>query len=264
MKVRLKSGTIINYLDQGEGHPVLLIHAFPLNHTMWQPQTAHLSQRFRVIAPDVRGFGESLPPAAWTIMQMCEDLKEFADVLDLDPYAVIGISMGGYIALPFTFWFPDKVRQLVLADTRARADNDPEKQGRTEMMATLVRNGIEVLPKLMLPRLLRPDPSPNAVEFVTSIILENHPSAAIYALMAMRDRPDASMTLNRINCPTLVIAGEHDAALEDCKKIAETVREGRFVEIPRAGHLSNIDNPNAFNQTLDEFLTQPTLDEFIF
>lgn len=260
MKVRLKSGTIINYLDQGDGHAILLIHAFPLNHTMWQPQTAHLSKRFRIIAPDIRGFGESLPPAPWTMMQVCEDLKEFVDVLDLDNYAVVGISMGGYIALPFTFWFPDKVRQLVLADTRARADNEAEKQGRTEMMTRVVREGIQVLPKVMLPRLLRPDPSPEAVEFVTSIILENDPSAAMYALMAMRDRPDASMALERINCPTLVIAGEHDVVtrIEECKTMAETLREGTFVQIPKAGHLSNIDNPKTFNQALDEFLVVPS------
>jgi pimeloyl-ACP methyl ester carboxylesterase len=258
VKVRLKSGTIINYLDngvdQGDGHAILLIHAFPLNHTMWQPQTAHLSPRFRIIAPDVRGFGESLPPTPWTMMQMCEDLKEFVDVLDLDSYAVAGISMGGYIALPFTFWFPDKVRQLVLADTRARADNDAEKQGRTEMMATLVRDGLQVLPKLMLPRLLRPDPSQEAVEFVTSIMLENHPSAAMYALMAMRDRPDSTMTLERINCPTLVIAGDFDGARDECRAMADRLPEGTFIQIPRAGHLSNIDNPKVFNQALDEFL----------
>jgi pimeloyl-ACP methyl ester carboxylesterase len=256
VKVRLKSGTIINYLDQGDGHAVLLIHAFPLNHTMWQPQTAHLSRRFRIIAPDVRGFGESLPPTPWTMMQVCEDLKEFVDILDLESYAVVGISMGGYIALPFTFWFPDRVRQLVLADTRARGDNEAEKQARTEMMATLVREGIQVLPKLMLPRLLRPNPSPAAVEFVTSIIVENDASAVMYALMAMRDRPDSSMTLERINCPTLVIVGEHDVVtrIEECRTMAEALPEGIFVQIPKAGHLSNVDNPTAFNQTLDEFL----------
>jgi pimeloyl-ACP methyl ester carboxylesterase len=261
VKVRLKSGTIINYLDQGDGAAVLLIHAFPLNHTMWQPQTAHLSSRFRVIAPDIRGFGESLPPTPWTIMQVCEDLREFLDVLDLENYAVVGISMGGYIALPFTFWFPDKVRQLVLADTRARADNDAEKQGRTEMMGKIVRDGIQILPNLMLPRLLRPDPSPQAVEFVTSIILENDPSAAMYALMAMRDRSDASIALERINCPTMVIAGEHDVVtrIEECKTMAEIVSEGIFVQIPKAGHLSNIDNPKAFNEALDDFLVVPSL-----
>jgi pimeloyl-ACP methyl ester carboxylesterase len=256
VKVRLRSGNVINFLDQGEGHPVLLIHAFPLNHTMWQPQTAHLSSRFRIIAPDVRGFGESLPPAPWTIMQVCEELREFAEILELETYALVGISMGGYIALPFTFWFPDKVRQLVLSDTRARADNDGEKQGRTDMMATLVREGKQVLPSLMLPRLLRPDPAPEAVEFVTSIILENDPAAAMYALMAMRERSDSSMALERINCPTLVVAGEHDAVtrVDECRTMAETIPEGTFLQIPRAGHLSNIDNPRAFNEALDGFL----------
>ena len=256
MKLRLQSGTIINFLDQGDGHPVLLIHAFPLNHTMWQPQAAHLSQRFRVIAPDVCGFGESLPAAPWTIMQMCEDLKEFVDVLELENYVIAGLSMGGYIAIPFTFWFPDKVRQLVLADTRARADTDAEKQARTEMMAELARQGNRTLPKLMLPRLLRPDPSAEAVEFVTSIITENDPSAAMYALMAMRDRPDSTMALERINCPALVLAGELDSVtrVEECSAMAETIPNAMFVQIPRAGHLSSVENPKAFNQALDEFL----------
>ncbi len=189
-------------------------------------------------------------------MQMCEDLKEFVDVLDLENYAIVGLSMGGYIAIPFTFWFPDKVRQLVLADTRARADTPAEKQARTQMMAELVRQGNQILPTLMLPRLLRPDPTPQAVEFVTSIITENDPSAAMHALIAMRDRPDSSMALDRINCPTLVLAGEFDSVtrIDECRAMAETMPNAMFVEISRAGHLSNVDNPKAFNQALDQFL----------
>ena len=223
---------------------------------MWQPQAAHLSPRFRVIAPDIRGFGESLPPSPWTVLQMAEDLKEFLDELEVDSCAVAGISLGGYIALPFTFWFPEKVRQLVLAGTRARADNDAEKAARTEMMAELVRHGNRILPKLMLPRLLQPNPSAEAVRFVTSIITENDPSASMYALMAMRDRPDSSMALGRMNCPTLVLAGEHDSVtrVDECRAMAEAIPDGTFLEIPRAGHLSNIENPKAFNQALDDFL----------
>jgi 3-oxoadipate enol-lactonase len=256
MKLRLKSGAVVNFLDQGNGHAVLLVHAFPLNHTMWQPQTAHLSPRFRVIAPDIRGFGESLPPSPWTILQVAEDLKELLDELEVDSCAVVGLSMGGYIVLPFTFWFPEKVHQLVLADTRARTDNDTEKAARTEMMTQLVRHGSGILPELMLPRLLRPNPSAGAVEFVTSIIKENNPSAAVYALMAMRDRPDASMALSRINCPTLVLAGEHDVVtrIDECRAMAQVIPDATFLEIPRAGHLSNVDNPKAFNQALDDFL----------
>ena len=256
MKLRLKSGAVLNFLDQGDGHPVLLVHAFPLNHTMWQPQTAHLSPRFRVIATDIRGFGESLPPSPWTILQAAEDLKDLLDQLEVDNCAVVGLSMGGYIALPFVFWFPEKVRQLVLADTRARADNEAEKAARTEMMTQLVRQGNGILPKLMLPRLLRPNPSAEAVEFVTSIITENDPSAAMYALIAMRDRPDSSMALSRINCPTIVLAGEHDLVtrIDECRAMAQGIPEAMFLEIPGAGHLSNIDNPKAFNQALDDFL----------
>jgi pimeloyl-ACP methyl ester carboxylesterase len=257
VKLRLQSGRIVNFLDQGEGPPVLLIHAFPLNHTMWQPQTAHLSPRFRVIAPDIRGFGESLPAAPWTIMQMCEDLKEFLDQLEVQKCAIVGLSLGGYIALPFTFWFPECVYQLVLADTRARADSAAERSARTEMMAELVRQGNEALPKLMLPRLLRPNPSAEVVRFVTSIITENDPSAAMYGLIAMRDRPDSSVVLGRINCPTLVLAGEldHITRVEECQNMAEEIPNGMFHKIPNAGHLSNVENPKAFNQALDDFLT---------
>lgn len=247
----------LNYTDQGNGPAVLLIHAFPLDHTMWKPQIDHLSGTFRVIAPDIRGFGGSSPASAWTIEEMCDDLCEFLDSLNVAACAIVGLSMGGYIALAFYAKYAPRVRQLVLANTRARADNDAEKAARTEMIAALEQGGIAVLPDRMLPRLLKPNPSAEAARFLRALILRTDPEAAIYAVMAMRDRADASTVLHRITCPTLVIAGEHDgiARIDECRAMAEAVPAGRFVQIPDAGHLSNVENPEAFNRALDSFLT---------
>ena len=109
MKIALPSGTL-NYLDEGSGPAVLLIHAFPLDHTMWQQQVAALSNRFRVIAPDVRGFGGSLPASPWTIEEFCTDLAQFLDRLNCSNCAVVGLSLGGYIGLPFYSKYPNRVR----------------------------------------------------------------------------------------------------------------------------------------------------------
>lgn len=255
MKIRLKSGTL-NYLDQGNGPAVLLIHAFPLNHTMWHPQVAALAPRFRIIAPDIRGFGESLPATPWTIEEMCGDLAEFLDNLNVKTCAVAGLSMGGYIGLPFCLNYPDRVRQIILANTRARADNETEKAARTDMIAALEQHGAGILPDRMLPRLLQPNPSPEVVQLVRSIMANTSASAAIYAVMAMRDRPDCSTLLHQIKSPALVIAGEHDMItnINECRSIAEGIPGGRFVSIPGAGHLSNLENPQEFNRALTDFL----------
>lgn len=255
MKIRLKSGTL-NYLDQGNGPAVLLIHAFPLNHTMWHPQVAALAPRFRIIAPDIRGFGESLPATPWTIEEMCGDLAEFLDNLNVKTCAVAGLSMGGYIGLPFCLNYPDRVRQIILANTRARADNETEKAARTDMIAALEQHGAGILPDRMLPRLLQPNPSPEVVQLVRSIMANTSASAAIYAVMAMRDRPDCSTLVHQIKSPALVIAGEHDMItnINECRSIAEGIPGGRFVSIPGAGHLSNLENPQEFNRALTDFL----------
>ena len=255
MKIQFESGTV-NYLDQGAGPAVLLIHAFPLNHTMWQPQLATLTSRFRVIAPDVRGFGESGPPSPWTMDEMANNMAEFLDRLRISESAVVGLSMGGYISLPYYSQYPQRVRQLVLADTRARADTETEKAARTDMIAALEQGGIAILPGRMIPRLLQPDPSPDVVRLVREMIETTGVSAAIHAVAAMRDRADSSTLLRRLQCPALVIAGQNDLItnIQESRAMAESIPGGRFVGISKAGHLSNLENPEEFNRALAEFL----------
>ncbi|MBI2149502.1 MAG: alpha/beta fold hydrolase [Acidobacteria bacterium] len=255
MKVQIKSGTM-NYLDRGTGPAVLLIHAFPLNHAMWQPQIAPLAADHRVIAPDVRGFGESVPASPWTIEDLCNDLDELLETLGVEECAVAGVSMGGYIALPFWVKYPKRVRKLVLSNTRARADNDAEKAARNDMIAALEQKGASILPERMLSRLLQPNPKPDVASAVRGMIVQAGVSAAIHAVMAMRDRPDSSTALRRITCPTMVLTGENDVIIrvDDCRAMAESIPGSRFVTIPRSGHLSSLENPEDFNRALLDFL----------
>jgi 3-oxoadipate enol-lactonase len=247
----------VKYLDAGQGPPVLLLHAFPLNHSMWRSQIAALSSRFRLVAPDIRGFGDTQPPGPWTLEELADDLAELLQRLAINRCAVVGLSMGGYIALPFLEKYPNRVGALVLANTRARADNESEKTARNEMIAALQQNGAGILQDRMLPRLLQPNPSPDTVRMVRTMMTSVEPAAAIYALIAMRDRPDRSTLLHTIDCPSLVISGENDAITrtEECRRMAETIPGAQFVQIENAGHLSNIENPEQFNDALGQFLS---------
>ena len=243
-------------IDQGKGPAVLLIHAFPLNRTMWEPQFASLIPHFRVIAPDIRGFGESQPPSPWTMDEIADDLNDLLNRLGIESCAVAGVSMGGYIALPFWSKYPQRIRQLVLANTRARADNEKEKAARNEMIAAIQQNGTAILPDRMLPRLLKPN-SPEAVVTVVRNMIENvNPLAATHAVIAMRDRFDFSSAVHRVDCPTLVVSGEEDAIMraEDSRALADSIPGSQFVQIPHSGHLSNLENPSEFNRALLRFL----------
>ena len=255
MKAHLQSGTL-GYLDQGSGPCVLLIHAFPLNRTMWEPQIPALSSRFRAIAPDIRGFGESQPASPWTMEQAADDLNELLEQLGARDAAVVGVSMGGYIALAFWLKYPQRIRKLVLCNSRARADNDAEKAARNEMIAAIQQRGTAILPDRMLGRLLQPNPRPDVVARVRSMIERVDAPAAAYAVMAMRDRMDFSTSLHRIACPALVITGQNDVIIrpEDARALAEAIPGAQFVQIAASGHLSNLENPDAFNAALLAFL----------
>jgi 3-oxoadipate enol-lactonase len=256
VKVDLKSG-LVNYVDMGTGPAVLLLHAFPLNLSMWESQFEPLSSGFRVVAPDFRGFGGSQPPAPWTMGDMADDLNEFLDKLAIDECAVIGVSMGGYIALSFWNKYPKRFRQLVLSNTRARADNETEKAGRNDMIAALEQNGSAVLAERMMPRLLKPNPDPEIADRVRQIVETTEAAAAIHALVAMRERPDLSNVLHRLGCPTLIITGAEDVMIrvEDSRAMADVIPGSRFMRIPNSGHLTNIENPEEYNRALLAFLS---------
>jgi 3-oxoadipate enol-lactonase len=241
---------------------VLLVHAFPLHAGMWEPQIQSLG-RFRVIAPDLKGFGGSgapEDPADYSMDGYADDLKALLEELGLQHAVVVGLSMGGYIALAFVRRYPESVAALVLADSRAEADAGESKDKRTAQQRQVRDTGTGGLIDTLAGALLSPDTMEKKPEIVqhTKRLMDNPAQGFIGALEAMKNRPDSTDSLVRIDVPTLVIVGENDTVTppEASRKIHEHVRGSRLVVIPHAGHLSNLEAPKEFNQALEDFLTE--------
>jgi pimeloyl-ACP methyl ester carboxylesterase len=247
---------MLSFSERGRGPALVFLHAFPLDSEMWRSQVGFFSDRYRVIIPDVIGFGASQPPRPWTMLQMGEELKALLDQLQIEKCTLVGLSMGGYISLPFALAHPARVDRLVLAHTRARADTEAERAARNTMIEGLRNGGVGPLPGKMLPRLLGPDASAEVRDYVKTSIDRSSAEACIAAVTAMRDRADQTAHLGKLACPTLVVAGAGDAILkvEDCESMAAAIPVCEFVVIPGTGHLSNLENPAAFNAAVDQFL----------
>jgi 3-oxoadipate enol-lactonase len=251
------NGITLNYRDQGQGTPLLLVHAFPLSGAMWQPQIDVLSERFRVIAPDLRGFGEStVPPGPYAMEIFADDLAELLDALNVERVVLGGLSMGGYIA--FAFWrkYAARVQALVLSDTRAHADTEEGKAGRENNAQIAEAQGAGAIADQMLPKLLATDASPELQAQVRSIIERNSPQGIAGALRGMALRPDATELLPQISVPTLFLVGTEDTLTtpEVMREMQTAVPDSRLVEIPGAAHVAGLENPGAFNTALSEFL----------
>jgi pimeloyl-ACP methyl ester carboxylesterase len=247
---------MLGFREQGHGPALVFLHAFPLDSTMWREQSEFFSGRYRVIMPDVLGFGQSQPPRPWTMADMGAELLQLMDALAVQRFTLVGLSMGGYIGLPFALAHPERVERLVLAHTRARSDTDAERAARNDMIEGLKKDGIAPLPDKMLGRLLGPETRPEVRAWVRSVIERTGAAAAIHAVTAMRDREDHTSNLAKLRCPVLVVAGDSDAIMkvEDCEKMAAAIPGGQLQVIPKTGHLSNLEDPAAFNRALDRFV----------
>ncbi len=250
------------YDDLGSGVALLWIHGFPFHREMWAPQIEALRSEARVIAPDLRGFGASeRTPGPYTMEQYADDLARLLDALEVESAVVGGLSMGGYVALALVRRHPDRVRALLLVDTRAEADTEEarEKRGAT---AALVREGgaplwiDELLPQLLSEETLRE--RPEVVERLRRIMQAAHPDSIAAALAGMAGRPDSRDLLPRIRVPTVVIVGAHDAITppEAAEATARAIPGARLVVIAGAGHVSSLERPEEFNRVAREFLRE--------
>jgi pimeloyl-ACP methyl ester carboxylesterase len=247
--------------ETGSGPPVVLLHAFPLSSAMWLEQRNDLSADFRVITPDLRGFGGS--QLGWdepSLDHMADDVAGVLDRLSLDDVILGGLSMGGYVAMSFLRRHPGRVRALLLADTKAGADPEPARDKRERIAATLVEEDStrvlveEVLPTLVGKTTLREHP---LVQGRVRALLESAPpAAAAWAQRAMAARPDSVDILRTVDVPALVVVGEEDelAPPADAEVMAEALPHGRLVTLPGAGHLSAMETPEAFSRSVRELL----------
>ncbi len=254
----------IEYLDTGgAGTPVLLVHAFPLNARMWEPQLESLGDRWRLIAPDLMGFGGSDAPedaSGYSVDSFAGDLKAVLDELGIDKVVLAGLSLGGYVALAFLRKYRAAVSALVLADTRAEADAPEAIEKRTNQQGIVREQGPGALTDGLIGALLGEptrEKKPDVVETVRGL-MDNPAAGYVGALEAMKGRPDSTPDLASIDVPTLIVVGENDTLTppELSRKMHEHIGGSRLVVIPEAGHLSNLEAPDAFNRALETFLTR--------
>ncbi len=254
----LSGGLTIGYDEAGSGPPLVLLHAFPLDRTMWEPQLAALADVARVIALDLPGFGES-SSAAFTIDGVADLVSDFLAALNIPKATVGGLSMGGYVALAFARRHADKLAGLVLADTRAGVDDTVAKANRTKAIALVNEQGGAALFEGMVPKVMSDstrETNPEVVARMKSIAAKQPTASVVAALVALRDRPDANPGLKNITVPTLVIVGEYDGVTPPLASanLSAQIRGSKLVHIPDAGHLSNVENPDAFNAAIRGFL----------
>lgn len=248
------------YTDAGLGLPVVLLHGYPFNRTLWNEQVGALSNSYRVITPDLRGHGDSDASAgAATMNRMAQDVATLLDHLEISRAVIGGLSMGGYVALAFYKQFPSRVRALVLADTRAQADTEEGKQTRLQQAEKALAEGMAGIADSMLPKLLTPDTvskRPEVVKRVRDMMLKTKPEGAAGALLGMAERDDQTSLLSQVSCPTLILVGQEDqiTPVKDSEKMHREIVGSRLVVIENAAHVSNLERTEQFNEELIRFL----------
>jgi 3-oxoadipate enol-lactonase len=258
------AGTVrLHYLDVGSGDPpIVLLHAFPLSSAMWAPQLPALSASHRVIAPDLKGFGESDLPnylGAYTMEGYVLELIALLEHLGLDRVVLGGISLGGYLAFNLLRARPDLIAALVLADTKPGADTPEVFKRRSDQQALAARGSKQTLVKALLPTLIGRTTlggRPELVELLGQMMMKTSAGGYRGALEAMKFRPDSTDLLAGIKVPTLVLVGEEDGPVppDSVREWQEQVPGSRLIVLPHAGHLSNLESPDAFTAAIVEFL----------
>jgi pimeloyl-ACP methyl ester carboxylesterase len=250
-------GRRLHYLDEGSGPPVLLLHGFPLNASMFRPQLGALADRYRFIVPDLRGFGRSEPGQGPTQMTtFAQDAVAILDHLGIEAAVVGGVSMGGYIALALLELHPGRVRALVLSDTQTSPDDEAGKVRREELAVAIETEGPAVLERNFLPKLLAQPPRPEVEQTVRQMIGANSVAGMAAAARGMALRPDRRHILARFAGPALMIVGERDAITPPAKleQMAALVPGSKLQVLEGVGHLPNLEAPEGFNHALDAFL----------
>lgn len=243
---------------QGDGPPILFIHGFPLDRTVWRPVMNKLTG-WRRIAPDLRGMGLSGLSDRYSMADYADDLAALLHTLNAEPAVICGLSMGGYIAFELLRRHRKRASALILCNTRSEADGEEGRRKRDEMIQLLQRDGPAALAEAMIPKLLAPSSLkalPDVVGYLRATIARSPSAGLVGALRAMRDRPDSTPLLAEIDLPTLVIAGREDQLIapEASQRMAEAIPGAQFVLIPDAGHLAPLEQPVATSKVIAEFL----------
>jgi pimeloyl-ACP methyl ester carboxylesterase len=251
--------------DKGSGTPILFVHGFPLSHAMWRGQLGALAARFRVIAPDLRGFGASeMTPGGGeqvsTMRQLADDCAAVVDQLcGGKPVVLCGLSMGGYVAWQFAKHHAGKLRALVLCDTKAAADTPEAAETRRKMAEHVLKHGTGAVAEAMPGKLFAAathTAQPAVVGEIRRTIETTNPAGLAAAQRGMAAREDVRAWLPSIRVPTLVVVGREDGISppDEMRAIAEAIPGAEFHVIEGAGHMAPLESPAEFNQLLTAFV----------
>lgn len=256
------NGIVLNYVERGlpQGVPVVFLHGFPFNHTMWDPQMMALPHEVRAVAFDFRGHGSSdVGHGQYFLEYFVDDLFALMDHLGIGSAALCGLSMGGYVALRAAQREPGRVSALVLADTRSEADPNEAKVKRAQQ-ATMVRtHGVEAFAEGFLKAVLAPETLARnraVTEKVRTMITQNSSAGIAGTLIALATRTDTTDFLASIAVPSLILVGQQDTLTppEAARALHSRIASSELHVIPGAAHLSNMENPGSFNASLLAFL----------
>jgi 3-oxoadipate enol-lactonase len=249
------------YDEAGTGHCVVLIHGHPFDRTMWEPQLAALSDRFRVLVPDLRGFGESpVTRGSVTMREFAADIEELLDDLGIQTAAVVGLSMGGLVTMEMAVGRPDRYWAIGLVATTMRPPTADERVTRRERADAAERDGMGVLVEYMRTGVYGPECPPAVRARVDAMMAAASPAGAAAALRGRAERPDYRPLLAGLDIPALVVGGSADP-WSNGAVIAEIVAfltHPEVVTIDGVGHLPNLEAEHEFNDVLRAFLLSHT------
>ena len=253
------NGATLHYIEKGIGQPLVLLHGFPLDSRMWAAQIDELSSRWRVIAPDFRGFGRSPAGGAFTVPSLADDIHALLASLKAVPCVLAGLSMGGYVAMNYAQKFAQTLRGLVLVDTKDAADSPEQRENRNRMIEVVRSKGSPAIAEMMIGKMLSPDTAEHRPAQVKALreMMEACPAQTIeHALAALRDRPDMTEELGKVSVATLIIVGDADAITPPgvAEAMKKRIAGSQLAVIKGAGHMSPMEQPSQVNRALRQFL----------
>jgi pimeloyl-ACP methyl ester carboxylesterase len=247
---------MLAYGDLGHGPAVVLVHGHPFDRSMWRPQLP-LGGRFRLVAPDLRGYGKSpATPGAVAMADLAGDVWALMDDVGIDEMAVVGLSMGGLVAMEMALAHPQRVWALGLVATTAQPITESERTERLAMADAVEEAGMGPLVESMAPRLFGPAPEGEMVESVLAMMAGNNPAGAAAALRGRAARPDYREPLRSLRIPSFVCTGTHDpwSTADVTRELVDCLSAPRTLLLPAVGHLPNLERPDEFNAELADFL----------
>jgi pimeloyl-ACP methyl ester carboxylesterase len=243
----------IAYTDRGTGPALVLLHGFPLDSRIWDDAADFLEGKFRVITPDLRGFGRSISDQTFSIESLADDVHHFLAALGVSPCIVGGLSMGGYVAQALAKIYPADLKALVLIDTKSAADTAEGKVGREQMIDLVRKAGSRAIADQMFPKMIAAKSAKSPAAKKLRSIMEACPPLTIeHALAAMRDREDFTSLLLKLAVPILIVVGAEDAIAspEVARAMNQSAPRSKLAIVPGAGHMTPLETPEAFAEVM--------------